>query len=407
MQLAYQRAVENKGAAGVDNLSVHELKSWLKKHWLSMKRALMTNSYLPWAIRKMDIPKPDGGVKTLGIPTVIDRLIQQAIAQKLSSLVEPTFSTSSYGFRPSRNAWQAVRQAQTYITNGKRWVVDIDLEKFFDKVDHDILMSRLARVIKDTRLLKLIRRYLEAPMWDGKEQIKRRQGMPQGGPLSPLLSNILLDELDKELERRGHQFCRYADDCNIYVGSREAGEHLLHDISNYLTKTLKLTLNKKKSAVARPWKRKFLGYSVTQHKQTRLKIAGSSLSRLKEKVRSITTGHNSKSIKRVIEELTPVLRGWISYFRYTAVKGVLEELDSWINRKLRCLLWRQWKRPHTREKKLMRAGLSEERAWRSATNQRGAWWNSGASHMNQAIKAGMLRKVGLLSLLEQHRQFQS
>lgn len=407
MQLAYQRVVENKGAAGVDNLSVHELKSWLKKHWLSMKRALMTNSYLPRAIRKMDIPKPDGGVRTLGIPTVIDRLIQQAIAQKLSSLVEPTFSTSSYGFRPSRNAWQAVRQAQTYITNGKRWVVDIDLEKFFDKVDHDILMSRLARVIKDTRLLKLIRRYLEAPMWDGKEQIKRRQGMPQGGPLSPLLSNILLDELDKELERRGHQFCRYADDCNIYVGSREAGEHLLHDISNYLTKTLKLTLNKKKSAVARPWKRKFLGYSVTQHKQTRLKIAGSSLSRLKEKVRSITTGHNSKSIKRVIEELTPVLRGWISYFRYTAVKGVLEELDSWINRKLRCLLWRQWKRPHTRAKKLMRAGLSEERAWRSATNQRGAWWNSGASHMNQAIKAGMLRKAGLLSLLEQHRQFQS
>lgn len=406
MQLAYQRVVENKGAAGVDNLAVRELKPWLKKHWLSSKSALMTNGYLPRAIRKMDIPKPDGGVRTLGIPTVIDRLIQQAIAQKLSPLVDPTFSSSSYGFRPSRNAWQAVRQAQTYIKSGKRWVVDMDLEKFFDKVDHDILMSRLARVIKDIRLLKLIRRYLEAPMWDGNRYIKRTQGMPQGGPLSPLLSNILLDELDKELERRGHVFCRYADDCNIYVSSRKAGEHLLKDISEYLAKTLKLTINEKKSAVARPWERKFLGYSVTRHKVVRLKVANTSVARLKEKIRSLTTGHNSKSIKRVIEELTPLLRGWISYFRYMQVKGVLEEIDSWINRKLRCLLWRQWKRPYTRAKMLMRAGLSEERAWRSATNQRGAWWNSGASHMNQAIKAGMLRKAGLLSLLEQHRQFQ-
>ncbi|NHB98831.1 group II intron reverse transcriptase/maturase, partial [Photorhabdus stackebrandtii] len=394
MMLAYQRVVENKGAAGVDNLSIQALKPWLKRHWASVKRALMAGEYLPRAIRKMDIPKPDGGVRTLGIPTVVDRLIQQAIAQKLSPLVEPTFSRSSYGFRPSRNAWQAVQQAQAHMNSGKRWVVDMDLEKFFDKVDHDILMSRLARIIKDKCVLKLIRRYLEAPMRDGKEHIKRTQGMPQGGPLSPLLSNILLDELDKELEKRGHLFCRYADDCNIYVRSRKAGEHLLNDLSDYLERGLKLSINKKKSAVARPWERKFLGYSVTWHKSVRLKIASSSISRLKEKIRNLTTGHCSKSVKRVIDELTPVLRGWISYFRYTAVKGVLEELDSWINRKLRCLLWRQWKRPYTRAKKLMAAGLPEQRAWSSACNQRGAWWNAGSSHMNQAIKVSLLRKAG-------------
>ncbi|MBN3134699.1 group II intron reverse transcriptase/maturase [Pectobacterium punjabense] len=408
MMLAYQRVVENKGAAGVDNLSVSALKPWLKENWASIKSALMTGHYLPRAIRKMDIPKPDGGVRTLGIPTVADRLIQQAIAQKLSAVVDPTFSSSSYGFRPARNAWQAVRQAQAYMHSGKRWVVDMDLEKFFDRVEHDIVMSRLARRIKDTRLLKLIRRYLEAESVDSnKEREKRERGMPQGGPLSPLLSNILLDELDKELERRGHAFCRYADDCNIYVSSRKAGEHLLKDMREYLTKTLGLTINEKKSAVARPWERKFLGYSVTRHKYVRLKVADSSVARLKEKLRSLTTGHNSASIQSVINKLKPLLRGWISYFRYTEVKGVLEEIDSWINRKLRCLLWRQWKRPGTQAKKLMQAGLTEERAWRSASNQRGAWWNAGARHMNQAIKVSWLRKAGLLSLLEEHRQFQS
>lgn len=368
MMLAYQRVVENKGAAGVDNLSVQALKPWLKTHWESVKTALMMGTYLPRAIRKMDIPKPDGGVRTLGIPTVVDRLIQQAIAQKLSAVVEPTFSTSSYGFRPNRNAWQAVRQAQTYITNGKRWVVDIDLEKFFDRVDHDILMSRLARHIKDSRVLKLIRSYLEAELIDGKERVPRREGMPQGGPLSPVLSNILLDELDKELERRGHEFCRYADDCNIYVSSREAGEHLLRDLKEYLAKRLKLTINEKKSAVARPWERKFLGYSVTWHREVRLKIANSSVMRLKDKIRSLTTGHCSASVKRIINELTPLLRGWISYFRYSEVKGVLEALDSWINRKLRCLLWRQWKRPYTRAKKLMEAGLKKGRGVQHVTS---------------------------------------
>jgi len=406
LMLAYQRVVENKGAAGVDNLSVLELKPWLKQYWPSIKSTLIAGSYLPRAIRKVDIPKPNGDVRALGIPTVVDRLIQQAIAQALTPFVEPTFSNSSYGFRPNRNAWQAVRQAQQFIQSGKRWVVDMDLEKFFDRVDHDILMSRLARIIKDERLLKLIRRYLEAEMVDGKGVIKRNKGMPQGGPLSPLLSNILLDELDKELERRGHSFCRYADDCNIYVSSQKAGEHLLKDLSEFLASTLKLQVNAQKSAVARPWARKFLGYSFTWHKAARLKIAPSSVARLKDKIRNLTTGNGSKSVSKAISELTPVLRGWMSYFRLTEVKGVLEELDGWIRRKLRCLYWRQWKRPFTRAKQLMKAGLDEVRAWASACNQRGAWWNSGASHMNQALKKSWFDRLGLVSLLESHRQFQ-
>ena len=407
LMLAYQRVVENKGAAGVDNLNVSDFNPWLKQHWATIKELLLTGNYIPQAVRRVDIPKPNGEVRTLGIPTVVDRLIQQAIAQVLSPQVDPHFSESSYGFRPNRNAWQAVQQAQQYIQSGKHWVVDMDLEKFFDRVDHDILMSRLAQIIEDKRLLRLIRRYLEAEMVMGKEVMQRDRGMPQGGPLSPLLSNILLDELDKELERRGHTFCRYADDCNVYVNSQKAGEHLLKAMSEFLEKQLKLKVNEKKSAVARPWQRKFLGYSFTRHKQARLKIAPSSIDRLKDKIRSLTTGHSSKSVKAAIAELSPTLRGWISYFRLTEVKGVLEELDGWIRRKLRCLLWRQWKRTYRRARRLITAGLDEVRAWISACNQRGPWWNSGASHMNQAYKTGWFKGQGLISLLEQHRQFQS
>ena len=406
MMLAYQRVVENKGAAGVDNLSTLDLKPWLKQHWQGMKVSLAAGSYLPRAIRKVDIPKPNGDTRTLGVPTVVDRLIQQAIAQRLSPLVEPHFSHSSYGFRPNRNAWQAVQQAQQYIRSGKRWVVDMDLEKFFDRVDHDILMSKLANLIEDKRPLKLIRRFLEVEMMANGQRVTRDRGMPQGGPLSPLLSNILLDSLDKELERRGHSFCRYADDCNIYVSSQKAGESLLTDITEFLSKELKLQVNADKSAVAKPWERKFLGYSFTRHKESRVKIAAQSVSRFKDKIREMTTRHCSRSINETIHVMTPVLRGWISYFRLTKVKGVLEELDGWIRRKLRCLLWRQWKRVYTRARNLMKAGLTEERAWWSATNQRGAWWNAGASHMNQAFRKGWFDKMGLVSLLECHRQFQ-
>ena len=283
---------------------------------------------------------------------------------------------------------------------------DMDLEKFFDLVDHRPLMTRLARTIKDRRVLRLIRRYLKAEMVKDGQREKRQAGMPQGGPLSLLLSNILLDELDKELERRGHSFCRYADDCNIYVSSRKAGDHLLKNIRAFVENKLKLKVNEKKSAVARPWERKFLGYSVTWHKQAKLKIALTSVNRLKEKVRSLTTGNRSKSVKVTINARTPVLRGWISYFRLTEVRGVLEELDGWIKRKLRCLLWRQWKRPGTRTKNLLRVGLSKDRAMISAYNNHGPWWNSGSRHMNQAIKNAWFSRQGLISLLEQQRQFQ-
>ena len=403
---AYERVMWNKGAAGVDGLTVFEFKAWLQQHWPSVRAALLAGNYMPAAIRKVDIPKPNGGVRTLGIPTVVDRLIQQALLQVLQPEFEPEFSEHSYGFRPGRNAWQAVQRAQGYIREGRRWVVDLDLEKFFDRVNHDILMSRIARKVKDERVLKLIRRYLEAGMMSEGIVSARMEGTPQGGPLSPLLSNILLTDLDRELERRGHRFCRYADDCNIYIKSEVAGQHAMAAITDYLEKKLKLQVNRDKSAVARPWKRKFLGYSVTWHKQVRLKIADSSLKWLKERVREIVVGNASRNLDQTIAALNPVLRGWTSYFRLTEVKGVLEDLDGWIRRKLRCMLWRQWKRPATRNKRLRARGLDAMRAWKSASNGRGPWWNAGANHMNAAYPKRFFDVQGLVSLLDTQRRFQ-
>ena len=406
LRQAYKQVMRNKGAAGVDGLTVFALKAWLQQHWPSVKRALLAGEYLPRAIRKVEIPKPQGGVRLLGIPTVLDRLIQQALLQVLQAQFEPHFSEHSYGFRPGRNAWQAVQSAQSYIQEGRRWVVDLDLEKFFDRVNHDILMSRLARKIKDKRVLKLIRRFLEAGMMSEGIIKARAQGTPQGSPLSPLLSNILLTDLDRELEKRGHRFCRYADDCNIYVASKTAGEKAMTAVSDYLEKQLKLQVNRDKSAVARPWDRKFLGYSVTWHKQARLKIAETSLKRLKDKVREIVVGNASRNVAQTISTLNPVLRGWISYFRLTEVKGILQEVDGWIRRKLRCLLWRQWKRPATRNKMLQRRKLDATRAWKSASNGRGAWWNAGASHMNAAYPKSYFDQMGLVSLQDTQQRFQ-
>ena len=403
---AYERVMRNKGAAGVDGLTVFEFKAWLQQHWPSVKAALLAGDYMPTAIRKVEIPKPNGGVRTLGIPTVLDRLIQQALLQVLQLEFEPEFSEHSYGFRPGRNAWQAVQRAQSYIREGRRWVVDLDLEKFFDRVNHDILMARIARKVKDERVLKLVRRYLEAGMMSGGIVSARTEGTPQGGPLSPLLSNILLTDLDRELERRGHRFCRYADDCNIYVRSEMAGQHAMAAITDYLERKLKLRVNREKSAVARPWARKFLGYSFTWHKQVRLKIVDSSLKRLKDKVRDIVVGNASRNLAATINELNPVLRGWTSYFRLTEVKGALQDLDGWIRRKLRCLLWRQWKYPATRNKRLQTRGLDPTRAWKSASNGRGPWWNAGASHMNAAYPKSSFDALGLVSLLDTRQRFQ-
>ena len=404
---AYERVVKNEGAPGVDGLTVSEFKPWLQQHWVRVRQDLLMGVYQPEAVRKVEIPKPQGGVRTLGIPTVLDRLIQQALNQVLQPLFDPEFSVSSYGFRPGRNAHQAVQAAQGYVAAGKRWVVDLDLEKFFDRVNHDVLMARVARKVGDDRVLKLVRRYLEAGLMEGGVTSMRTEGTPQGGPLSPLLSNILLDDLDRFLEKRGLSFCRYADDCNIYVGSKQAGERIMQAVTAFLERRLKLQVNASKSAVARPWERKFLGYSMTWHKKPKLKIAEASRKRLAEKIRTTMREARGKSLKQTIEQLNPILRGWIAYFRLTEVKGVLEDLDGWIRRKLRSVLWRQWKRVYARAKNLMRAGIDEVRAWRSATNGRGPWWNSGASHMNAAYPKSWFDRMGLVSLLETRQRLTS
>ena len=296
LKLAYQRVVENKGAAGVDGIGVAEFKDHLKQHWPTIKAKLLAGSYMPQPVRRVDIPKPQGGVRTLGIPTLTDRLIQQALHQVLSPIFEADFSESSYGFRPGRNAHQAVKAAKQYVAEGRRFVVDMDLEKFFDRVNHDLLMEKLSKKIGDGRVLRLIRRYLEAGMMAEGIVSPRTEGTPQGGPLSPLLSNILLTGLDRELERRGHAFCRYADDCNIYVRSQQAGERVMASITRFLADTLKLTVNAAKSAVARPWERKFLGYSLTWHKAPRLRIAPTSYQRLEDRIREVLKGARGRSL---------------------------------------------------------------------------------------------------------------
>jgi RNA-directed DNA polymerase len=406
MHKAYNRVVSNKGAAGVDSMSTGQLKGYLQTEWSRIKEDLLSGTYIPQPVRKVEIPKPGGGTRMLGIPTVLDRLIQQAVHQELGPLFEPGFSASSYGFRPGKSAHQAVQAARKAVESSLRWVVDIDLAKFFDRVNHDILMSRVARKVKDKRVLHLIRSYLRAGLFEGGIITPGTEGTPQGGPLSPLLSNILLDELDKELERRNHTFCRYADDCNIYVRTRRSAERVMTSTTTFLETRLRLTVNQDKSAVDRPWKRIFLGYGMTSHRTPKLKVGDKALVRIKSKIREISRKGRGRHLKRVIEEITPILRGWSNYFKLSEVKRTFEELDKWIRRKLRCIIWRQLKRPFTRAKKLMHHGLSEARAWRSALNKRGPWWNSGASHMNQAFDASYFTKLGLLSLLNQFHRFQ-
>ena len=408
LRRALRRVITNKGAPGIDGMTVEFLTPYLKESWPRIREELTSGRYVPQPVRRVEIPKPEGkGTRTLGIPTVLDRFIQQAILQAVFPLFDPYFSDSSYGFRPRRGSHDAVKAARAHVEAGCRFVVDIDLEKFFDRVNHDVLMARVARRVRDKHLLRLIGRYLTSGVMVGGAVRVQEEGTPQGGPLSPLLSNVLLDELDKELERRGHRFCRYADDCNIYVKSQAAGERVMKSITRFLEKRLRLRVNEEKSAVGRPWERKFLGYSMTWHKCPKLKVAAASIKRAKAHIREIMRKGRGRSLTRVIGELTPYLRGWVNYFRLSSVKRAFEALDEWLRRKLRGMLWRQWKNPRTRARKLMERGIEKARAYTSAYNGRGPWWNAGASHMNVAISVTWLAQQGLLSLLDEQRRLQN
>ena len=404
---ALKRVQAKKGAAGIDGMTVDELPDYLRQHWPSIREQLLSASYKPAPVREVPLAKPGGGIRLLGIPTVLDRFIAQACLQVMSPIYDPNFSDHSYGFRPKRSALQAVEQARSYVEQGYRYVVDLDLEKFFDTVNQDMLMSQLAKRIKDKRLLKLIRAYLESGVMKDGLISMREAGMAQGSPLSPLLSNILLDELDKELERRGHKFCRYADDVNVYVKSQRAGERVMASLTIFLEGKLRLKVNRSKSAVARPWKRSFLGYTVTMERVPRLKPAPNSIKRAKDRLRQITQQGRGRNIRQVIQELNRYSRGWVSYFKLSTVKHSFELLDGWLRRRLRKILWEQWKQPKTRLKKLIVLGVNPQRAKKATATGLGAWWNAGASHMHLAVNNRLLKEWGLLGLLEQLRARQS
>ncbi|QQN97855.1 group II intron reverse transcriptase/maturase [Pseudomonas sp. SW-3] len=400
LKRAYQRVVSNKGAPGADGMAVDHLAGYVKQYWPTLKARLLAGEYHPQGVRAVEIPKPKGGTRQLGIPSVVDRLIQQALLQQLTPIFDPLFSDYSYGFRPGRSAHQAIEMARVHVAAGYRWCVELDLEKFFDRVNHDVLMAYVERQIEDKRVLTLIRRYLEAGTMSDGLASRRQEGTPQGGPLSPLLSNILLNELDRELERRGHRFVRYADDANIYVRSRHAGERVMAGVERFLRQRLKLTLNREKSSVARPWVCDYLGYGMSWHRQPRLRVATMSLGRLRGRLRTLLRGARGRKLSDVVKQLNPVLLGWSGYFKLSQSKGPLGELDGWVRRKLRCAVWRQWKLSSTRARNLMRLGLSEVTACKSAFNGRGPWWNAGASHMNLALPKKRWDALGLVSILD-------
>jgi RNA-directed DNA polymerase len=370
---ALKRVKANKGSAGVDGMTVQQLPEYLKQHWPVIREQLLSGTYEPQPVRRVEIPKPDGGVRKLGIPTVLDRFIQQAVMQVLQGRWDRTFSDHSYGFRPGRSAHQAVEQAQQYIAEGYRWVVDLDLEKFFDRVSHDKLMARIETRVSDRRMLKLIRSFLKAGVMEGGLVSPVDEGTPQGGPLSPLLSNIVLDEFDRELERRGLRFARYADDSNIYVRSRRAGERVMASISAFITTKLKLKVNQQKSAVARPWERKFLGFSFTREREPRRRIAPKAVLRFKERVRELTSRTRGVSIERMAEELAQYLKGWLGYFGKCQTPSMLQGLEEWTRRRLRSVIWKQWKRGTVRFAELRKRGVGKELAAKTAGSAHGPW----------------------------------
>jgi RNA-directed DNA polymerase len=404
---ALDRVEKNAGAPGSDGLRVDELRSYLKDHWLETRASLDAETYRPQPVRRVEIPKPDGGVRLLGIPSVLDRLIQQALAQGLSPLFEPRFSAHSYGFRPGRSAHQAVAAAQAYIQDGYDWVVDIDLEKFFDRVNHDMLMARVARVVKDKRVLRLIRRYLESGVMVNGVVHDTEEGTPQGGPLSPLLANILLDDLDQELERRGHRFVRYADDCNIYVQSQRAGERVVTSVRQFLEQKLKLKVNEKKSAVARAGQRKFLGFSFFKRDgAVRVRIASQALDRMQEKLRHLTRRTRPGELDDILREINRQAVGWVGYFQLADTPSVFRELDEWLRRRLRQLIWKRWKRGKTRWRELVKLGVPPKMAGLGAVGK-SPWHMAASPVVNMGLSNAYFRRQGLASLAERYRQLRS
>ncbi len=399
VKAALRRVKENRGSAGVDGMTVGELSAYLALHWEKLRDQLVSGSYQPQPVRRQTIPKSDGGVRELGIPTVLDRFVQQAILQVLQPIFDPTFSEASYGFRPGRRAHDAVRRAQEHVQAGFSWVVDVDLERFFDRVNHDVLMGRLSKRIADRRVLGLVRRYLEAGVLSGGVVVERYEGTPQGGPLSPLLANVLLDEVDRELEKRGHRFVRYADDCNVYVRSRRAGERVMQSLVGLYAR-LHLRVNEAKSAVARPWERSFLGFSVwvAAGRTIRRRLAPKALASLKQRVREITRRSRGRSFGSVVEELSVYLRGWKEYFRLAETPGILHGLDQWIRRRLRLLQLKQWKRGTTAFRELRARGVPEYPAARAASHVRRWWLTSKHVALSIALPTAFFDALGVPTL---------
>jgi RNA-directed DNA polymerase len=398
---ALRRVQANKGSPGIDGMTVDDLTGYLKQHWPIIRDQLLNGTYEPHPVRRVEIPKPDGGVRHLGIPTVLDRFIQQAALQVLQRQWDRTFSDNSYGFRPGRSARQAVAQAQRYIADGHGWVVDLDLEKFFDRVNHDKLMGRVAKRVEDTRLLKLIRAFLNAGVLENGLVSPSVEGTPQGGPLSPLLSNLVLDELDRELERRGHRFVRYADDSNIYVRSERAGQRVMESVTRFITTQLKLKVNETKSAVARPQDRKFLGFSFTAGPEVKRLIAPKALDRFKARIRDITRRAKGVSIETTIAELASYMRGWRSYFGFCETPEVLVNLTRWVRLRLRAALWRQWKTPRRRRAALLHLGVRGPLASNTAGSGRGPWYLARTKALSVGLSNAYFKSLGLPSLIEE------
>jgi len=395
LQRALKQVRQKKGAPGIDGMTVDDLPAYLREHWLELRATLVAGTYYPQPVRRVEIPKPDGRMRRLGIPTVLDRFIQQAIAQVISEQWEPHFHSRSYGFRPQRSAHQAVRRLQADIREGKQWVVDLDLEAFFDRVNHDRLMHRLKQHVQDGALLRLINRYLKAGVRIGDSTEPTRLGVPQGGPLSPVLANVVLDELDWELERRGHRFARYADDCNIVVGSERAGKRIMASVTRFIEDSLRLTVNVKKSAVDRPWNRKFLGFTVSR-RGIRLKVAEQAIDKLQHRVCELTRRTRGHRLADIVAELREALLGWKAYFGVAEVLSPLRDIDKWIRRKLRCYQWKQWGRAGYRE--LRRRGVSVREAWNTSKSAHGPWRLSKTPALALALPVRYFAKLGLPAL---------